>query len=275
MHAYLSAKILELAAISGSTSPYQSAPLSGHNSFSASFADNALCYYAAWETNAWEIGIGRYHTGTGLLDRFRVLDSSNGGAAVNWSGDRVQVVTSYPAPDSFYEPEQNIFMSALPRKEASTFQIPDTDAYYVYMGRLSRPTTFAFVEVYCTTGGAGDNLREVGIFSSPEAPNKADQTLTKIVAGSMTDSMTTSGMKRNGSSFNTLVVPGNQHIWAAIRVDMTTTQPTLAGVTMDMNQGQVLKFASSGALTGVTTVAAVRIASSTSAIGPDLRITSS
>src|SRR2546428_5661404 len=96
-----------------------------------------------------------------------------------------------------------------------TFLLIAGTAYYVYLGRLAKGLTVKFVEFHVTTLGAGAQTAEVGLFSTPSAPNKSAQTLTKIVATGTLDSLTAgTGVKRNTASFAQNVDAGT-HLWAA------------------------------------------------------------
>jgi hypothetical protein len=166
---------------------------------------------------------------------------------------------------------QRIFQSRC--TEGSTFLAITGTAYYVYMGRAVQDITVKFIE-WQTTGtvAAGAQTAEAGLFSTPAAPNKSAQTLTKIAATGTVDSQTTNGMKRNTASFAQLVQAG-VHLWAAVRFAMATTQPTAVGLANDMSQGQILTTTGGGALTGLTTAAGSIPALATATVAPALRVT--
>lgn len=165
---------------------------------------------------------------------------------------------------------QRIFQSAI--TEASTFLTISGTAYYVYVGRVAQDITVKFVEFHITTAGAGTDTKEVGLFSTPSAPNKSTQTLTKIVATGTVDSGTGTGAKRNTAAFNQLV-PAGTHLWAAFRGALATTQITAVGLANDMGQGHVLTTTGGGALTGLSTAAGTIPAVGTATIAPALRVT--
>lgn len=170
---------------------------------------------------------------------------------------------------------QRIFRSALPTHAFAAvggFVCVSGTAYYVYVGRTVQDVTVKFVEFHITGAGAGTDTKEVGLFSTPTAPGKSTQTLTKIVATGTVDSGTTTGAKRNTSSFAQLV-PAGTHLWAALRTALATTQPTVYGLEGDMSQGHVLTTTGGGALTGLTTASGSLVAIGTGVIAPDLRVT--
>lgn len=166
------------------------------------------------------------------------------------------------------EYQQRIFRSQLPNNGA--FLLLTGVGYFVYLGRTMVALTPKFVEFYVSTIGAGAQTAEVGFFSSPAAPSKAAQSLTKLVASGGVDVLTSLGVKRNTVAFATAVVAGT-HLWAGIRTAMATTQPTIQALFLDMAQGQVLSTAAPGVLTGVGPFAGAIIAASAVAICPDLR----
>jgi hypothetical protein len=168
-----------------------------------------------------------------------------------------------------------IFLSRLPNVATAITLVSNT-AYFVYIGRTTQALTVKYVEFFVNTNGSGDQTAEVGLFSSPSAPNKSNQSLTKLAATGTVDSLTTTGVKRNTSSFNHSVAAGT-HLWAGIRTAMATTQPALAGLCMDFSQGLALTTASAGVLTaaGPWTGSLIPVGGTylNTAIAPDLRIT--
>lgn len=173
---------------------------------------------------------------------------------------------------SIEQATQRLFFSQLERAAIGTFVTISGTAYYVYIGRTVQDITVKFVEFHITSAGAGTDTKEVGLFSTPSAPNKSAQTLTKIVATGTVDSGTTTGVKRNTASFAQVVLKGT-HLWAAARFALATTQPTCAGLAGDMSQGHILTTTGGGALTGLTTAAGGLVALATATVAPDLRVT--
>jgi len=165
---------------------------------------------------------------------------------------------------------QRVFASHL--TQGGTFLTISGTAYYVYIGRAAQDLTVKFVEFHITTAGAGTDTKEVGLFSTPSAPNKSAQTLTKIAATGTVDSGTTTGAKRNTASF-AQAVPAGTHLWAAFRGALATTQITALGLANDMSQGRILTTTGGGALTGVTTAAGTIPAIATATVAPALRVT--
>jgi hypothetical protein len=165
---------------------------------------------------------------------------------------------------------QRIFMSCLVPGNAG-FLLLTGVAYFAYLGRTNKAITPKYIEFHVSTIGAGAQTAEVGFFSSPLAPNKAaSQSLSKLVSTGTVDALTSTGVKRNTSAFSTSI-PAGTHLWAGIRTAMATTQPTIWGLAIDMNQGEVLSTASAGVLTAAGPWTGAKIAASTAAICPDLR----
>lgn len=167
---------------------------------------------------------------------------------------------------------QRVLQSILPPVAVGTFLTISGTAYYLYLGRIARDITVLFAEFHVTTAGAGAQTAEIGLFSTTNPPNKSGQTLTKIVASGTVDSVTTTGVKRNTSSFAQAISAGT-HLWAAIRFAMATTQPTCSGRAGDMSQGHVLTTTGGGALTGLSTAAGTIPAIATATVAPDVRVT--
>jgi hypothetical protein len=172
---------------------------------------------------------------------------------------------------SFIEPDMRIFYPLIPT--SGTFALVSGTGYWVYLGRLVTAATPKFVEFLVTTVGAGAQTAEVGLFSTPTAPSKAAQSLTKLVSTATVDSLTTTGVKRNTTAF-AVSVPAGTHLWAGIRTAMATTQPTLRGLMDDWSEGGQLALAAAGALTGAGPWAGALVAVNlTAAQGPALRVT--
>lgn len=166
---------------------------------------------------------------------------------------------------------QRVLQSVLPPVAVGTFLTISGTAYYLYLGRIARDITVTFAEFHVTTAGAGAQTAEIGLFSTSNPPNKSAQTLTKIIATGTVDSVTTTGVKRNTSSFAQLI-PAGTHLWAGIRFAMATTQPTCAGRAGDMSQGHVLTTTGGGALTGLSTASGTIPAIATATVTPDVRV---
>jgi hypothetical protein len=75
--------------------------VSGFQSFSA-IGDGNTTYYAIVGGTEWEVGIGTYTALGTVLSRDTILESSNGGTAVNFSAGTKNVFVTYPAEKGLY-----------------------------------------------------------------------------------------------------------------------------------------------------------------------------
>jgi len=73
----------------------------GYQTFSSSIGNTNITYYAITLGSEWEVGIGT--VGAGTLTRSVILESSNGGSAVNFSAGTKNVFCTYPAEKAIYE----------------------------------------------------------------------------------------------------------------------------------------------------------------------------
>jgi hypothetical protein len=75
--------------------------VSGFQSFSA-IGDGNTTYYAIVGGSEWEVGLGTYTSSGTTLSRDTILESSNGGTAVNFSAGTKNVFVTYPAERALY-----------------------------------------------------------------------------------------------------------------------------------------------------------------------------
>jgi hypothetical protein len=76
----------------------------GFQSFSVIGNGNTTFYTIQLaNTNEWEVGIGTYTSSGTTLSRDTILESSNGGTAVNFSAGTKDVFVTYPAEKAIYE----------------------------------------------------------------------------------------------------------------------------------------------------------------------------
>jgi len=126
-------------------------------------------------------------------------------------------------------------------------------AWWTYLGYTVESLLIKYVEFYVSVVGVGTQVAEVGLFSTPLAPNKTAQTITKLTSTDTLDSLTVGiGVKRNTNSLNYRVDPG-VHLWAGVRFSMQTTQPNIVGLSGDCNQGRVLLKTSSASFASGST----------------------
>lgn len=170
-----------------------------------------------------------------------------------------------------HESYSNILASRLP--SISTITLTDGTGYFVYVGKLVTARTPLYVEFQVTGAGAGAQTAEVGLFSTPAAPNKTGQSLTKLVATGTVDDLTTTGIKRNTSALATSV-PAGTHLWAGIRTAMSGSEPQIGALSRDQLQGHVLDCVGAGALTGAGPFSGAIVSIVGVAVGqhPELRV---
>jgi hypothetical protein len=80
--------------------------VSGFQSFSA-IGDGNTTYYAIVLGSEWEVGLGTYTSSGTTLSRDTILESSNGGTAVNFSAGTKNVFVTYPAEEAVYQDATN------------------------------------------------------------------------------------------------------------------------------------------------------------------------
>lgn len=177
-------------------------------------------------------------------------------------------------PPEQFNPSGGLVLGSALSNHATGFLTLTGVAYFVYVGQEGgAAVTRNFVECQVITIGAGAQVAELGLFSSPSGPNKAGQSLTKRASTGTISSLTALGVVRNTVAFATSI-PAGTHLWAGIRTAMATTQPTFVSLAYDMAQGRILSTAAAGVLTGTGPFAGAIIAAAAAQQAPDLRVTS-
>jgi hypothetical protein len=76
--------------------------VTGFQSFSV-IGNGNTTYYAIVGGTEWEVGLGTYTSSGTTLARNTILESSNGGTAVNFSAGTKNVFVTYPAEEAVYQ----------------------------------------------------------------------------------------------------------------------------------------------------------------------------
>jgi hypothetical protein len=146
---------------------------------------------------------------------------------------------------------ESIVSSTLPSAGTGLLLTADT-AYFIYLGRTTRTETWDYVRFAVRSAAIGAQTAEVGFFSTPAAPARANQTVTKIAATGTVDDLTVTGPRANTNAFAQSIAAGT-HVWAGIRTNMAATQPSIYGLFGDLGHGRILLTATAGVLTSGTT----------------------
>jgi hypothetical protein len=95
-------RVQETSTTTGTGTITLAGAVSGFQSFSVIGNANTT-YYAIVGGTEWEVGLGTYTLSGTLLSRDTILESSNGGTAVNFSAGTKNVFVTYPAEESVYQ----------------------------------------------------------------------------------------------------------------------------------------------------------------------------
>ena len=95
-------RVQETSTTTGTGTFTLSGAVTGFQSFSVIGNANTT-YYAIVGGTEWEVGLGTYTLSGTLLSRDTILESSNGGTAVNFSAGTKNVFVTYPAEESVYQ----------------------------------------------------------------------------------------------------------------------------------------------------------------------------
>jgi len=97
-------RVKESSSTSGTGTIALAGVVQGFETFAAGIGNNNETYYAAYEdgTNNWEVGRGTLDATSANLARTEVITSSNSDAAVNFSGNTLEVFCTLPASKAVY-----------------------------------------------------------------------------------------------------------------------------------------------------------------------------
>jgi hypothetical protein len=95
-------RVQEVSTTTGTGTFTLAGAVSGFQSFSVIGNANTT-YYAIVGGAEWEVGLGTYTSSGTTLSRDTILESSNGGTAVNFSAGTKNVFVTYPAEEAVYQ----------------------------------------------------------------------------------------------------------------------------------------------------------------------------
>lgn len=95
-------RVQETSTTTGTGTITLAGAVTGFQSFSVIGNANTT-YYAIVGGTEWEVGLGTYTSSGTTLSRDTILESSNGGTAVNFSAGTKNVFVTYPAEESVYQ----------------------------------------------------------------------------------------------------------------------------------------------------------------------------
>ena len=97
-------RVKESSSTSGTGTIALAGVVQGFETFAAGIGNNNETYYAAYEdgTSNWEVGRGTLDATSANLARTEVITSSNSDAAVNFSGNTLEVFCTLPASKAVY-----------------------------------------------------------------------------------------------------------------------------------------------------------------------------
>ena len=107
----------------------------GFQSFSV-IGDGNTTFYTIQlsNTNEWEVGIGTYTSSGTTLSRDTILESSNGGSAVNFSAGTKDVFVTYPAEKAIYEGNLPTKLSVY-KRDATTADVALANGFLPVLNR--------------------------------------------------------------------------------------------------------------------------------------------
>lgn len=156
-------------------------------------------------------------------------------STINSSGQTTNTgIATYPI--TVHNDTNRIFRSQLP-PTSTAFTVITTSAYFCFLGQVANSISPKFVEGMCTTTSGTKTQMEVGLFSTPNPPNKTAQIVTKLVAGT-TNNFGVNTIFRNSTSFSASI-PAGTYLWAGFRTSASVA-PVIQSLCNDYNEGNAL-----------------------------------
>lgn len=229
----------------------------------------------AWSTGAWQF---RAMRSDGSYQYTRLLGGTNVTVTDDGNATGLRTITFdtatpvLPSDLNILPPDsQRIFRSRL-TSGIIAFQTISDRAYFVYVGRTTVAITPKQVRLWVAAGGTGAQTAELGLFSTPAAPNGGGQVLTKLVATGTIGDCTGTGLITNTAAFATSISAGT-YLWAGCRFALATTQPQTLNLNNGWTMGEDLLTSTAGALTAAGPWTGALITHATTGECPDLRVT--
>lgn len=144
------------------------------------------------------------------------------------------------APENF-----NILRSRLP--VATGVALTSGTAYWVFVGRVARSTTFNKIITNVGTIGAGAGNVQFAVATSPDAPARGPQVLTVQAFTVLLNTLAT-GDQANSDNLGYLAT-STDYLWVGVRSALATTQPVLGGLAGDRGTGEILATAGAAVFT--------------------------
>lgn len=200
--------------------------VSGFQSFSVIGNSNTTFYSIVGETE-WELGIGTYTSSGTTLSRDTILESSNGGTAVNFSAGTKTVFCTYPAERSVYVDGSSIVPGAtatLPISSGGTgsstaafsgSNITDLNATAITAGTISNNRTTASssngastIVERDATGNFSTNVITANSYSGSGA-NLTSLNASSVSSGTLDNARTTASSSNGASTIVSRDASGN------------------------------------------------------------------
>lgn len=194
--------------------------ITGFQSFSV-IGNGNTTYYTIAGTSEWEVGLGTYTSSGTTLSRDTILESSNGGTAVDFSAGIKNVFCTYPAEKSLYLDASNNAIGL--GTVAATTTLTNATGLPISTGVSGLGTSVAGA-LAVNVGTAGAFVVNGGALGTPSSGTLTNATGLPISTG-------VSGLGTNVATF--LATPSSANLAAALTDETGTgeavfaTSPTL------------------------------------------------